>query len=99
MVVYPNLDILRKFYTLYVKKEIKENNGMVVIASFYETTDSVRSNLSSGIDSLDIKYLERNNVLVILDSSKFYSSNDQTVKFIDMIAHHAKKKIRMVLLL
>jgi hypothetical protein len=47
MMIYLSLDILRQFYCIYIKKEIVDYNGIVIIAPYYETTDSVRSNLSN----------------------------------------------------
>ncbi len=46
IIVYPNLANLRKLYSRYIKTEIEENDMIVLILPFYETTDSVRRILS-----------------------------------------------------
>jgi len=46
MIIYPNLDTLREIYSNYAHKQIKENNEIVLVNPFYETTDSVRQILS-----------------------------------------------------
>ena len=46
MIIYQDLDTLRELYSNYVHKQIKENNEIVIINPFYETTDSVRQVLS-----------------------------------------------------
>ena len=54
IIIYPDLDMLRELYSNYIHKQIEENNGIVLINPFYETTDSVRQVLSQGNPSLDI---------------------------------------------
>ena len=48
LVVYEDLEILREFYSQYVKKGIEERNEVIQLAPFYETEDSVRKILSEG---------------------------------------------------
>ena len=46
MLIYEDLTTLREFYSNYIHKQIEENNEIVLINPFYETTDSVRQILS-----------------------------------------------------
>src|ERR687885_1180777 len=77
MIIYPDLDALRDLYSEYIHKQIKENNEIVLLNPFYETTDSVRQILSEkyndGIDSIS-KY-EKEESLLIADSLKEYLGN------------------------
>jgi hypothetical protein len=49
LVVYPDVSTLRTIYSRYTKIQLEDNNEIVVIMPYYETTDIVRSILS-GMD-------------------------------------------------
>lgn len=77
LIVYQNLNILREFYSYYVKKRIEEKNEVIQLAPFYETEDSVRKSLSEGEISIDIeKWEKEERSLIIVDSLKKYSDLD-----------------------
>ena len=79
IVSYPDLFTLRELYSNYIQKQIEENNEMILINPFYETTDSVRQILSK--KGVDVFKYEKEKVLVIIDSLKVYlinSNNNQT---------------------
>ena len=77
LVVYPNLDTLREFYSRYIQKQIEERNEFIQMAPFYETEDSVRRVLSEGRISLDVERLEgKEKALAIVDSLKKYFAAD-----------------------
>ena len=77
LIVYQNLNMLREFYSYYVKKRIEEKNEVIQLASFYETEDSVRKSLSEGEISIDIeKWEKEEKSLIIIDSLKKYSDYD-----------------------
>jgi hypothetical protein len=46
LIVYPDLHILRELYSKYVQNQLKDNNEIILINPFYETTDSVRQILT-----------------------------------------------------
>jgi MEDS: MEthanogen/methylotroph, DcmR Sensory domain len=75
MLVYPDLDTFRKIYVEFTKKQL-DDNGVVLLAPHYETTDSVRENLSKA--GIDVKKCEQDCSLVIIDSVRayFHSSID-----------------------
>ena len=82
IVIYPNLAILREIYSNYALTQIEENNEIVVLIPYYETTDSVRSVLQKSMNSSSksantsnakkIRKYEKQNRLVIIDSVKAY---------------------------
>jgi hypothetical protein len=46
LVVYPDMNTLRRIYSYYTKKQLEDNNEIVLIVPYYETTEMVRSVLS-----------------------------------------------------
>jgi hypothetical protein len=56
LIIYPDLFTLSELYSNYVQKQIEENNEIVLINLFYETTDSVRKVLSEKNNNHDIMY-------------------------------------------
>ena len=80
LIIYPDLTTLRRFYSLYIHKQIVERNEVVQMASFYETGDSVRETLAKGHRSIDVEGLEREKVLVIVDSLKKYFADGENVR-------------------
>jgi hypothetical protein len=59
LIIYPDLTALREFYSYYIQKQIKEKKELVFVSPFYETTDSVRHNLSKGYKTVDVDKYER----------------------------------------
>ena len=73
LIIYPDLTTLREFYSYYIQKQIKEKKELVFVSPFYETTDSVRHNLSNGYKTIDVdKYERQEKKLVIMDSLDKY---------------------------
>ena len=93
MIIYPDLDTLRKLYSSYVHKQIKENNEIVLINPFYETTDSVRQVLSEkyndGMNSIS-KY-ENEKSLIVIDSLEEYFGQQPDMTFKRNLANHARQ--------
>ena len=83
IIIYPDLDTLRELYSSYVLKKIEENNEIVLVNPFYETTDSVRQVISEkynhGMD--DISKYEKEESLIIADSLEEYLG-DQTLIYV-----------------
>lgn len=53
MLIYPNLQTFREFYTRYIQKQIDIKNEIILFNPFYETVRSVRQNLSIGNIQMD----------------------------------------------
>ena len=89
LIIYPDLDTLREIYSNYIGRQIEENNEIVLINPFYETTDSVRQVLSQG---LDIDKYEKEKTLIIIDSEKEYFGHlPDDMGFKRSLANHAKQ--------
>jgi hypothetical protein len=65
VVVYCDYVSFRKIYSRHAKKRI-ENNEMMIILSYYETTDRVRATLNQA--GVNVKKQEGGGFLVIMDS-------------------------------
>jgi len=70
IIVYPNIQTLRETYSKYVKRQLEDNNEIVVILPYYETTDKVRKTLTDGFvtiadgnDAAAVNNNESNNVI------------------------------------
>jgi hypothetical protein len=101
IVIYPNLAILREIYSNYALTQIEENNEIVVLIPYYETTDSVRSVLQKSMNSSSnstntsnakkIRKYEKQNRLVIIDSVKAYFTLKMGLEsFIQNLVEQAK---------
>ena len=79
LIIYPDLTTLREFYSYYIQKQIEEKKELVFVNPFYETTDSVRHNLSNGYKTIDVdKYERQEKKLVIMDSlDKYLGQKDK----------------------
>ncbi len=92
MIIYPDLDTLRELYSNYIPKQIKENNEIVLINPFYETTDSVRQVLSEkydhGID--DISKYEKEESLMIADALEEYLGDQPLIYVKKGLASYAE---------
>src|SRR5215213_2896133 len=107
IVIYPNLQTFRQIYTRYAKgqlaKEDEENNSkgneqskprIILIATFYETIDSVKHSLNAvGVGA---QSLIDNGSLVIVDAfSSYYPDVSGMKKLVASLSDRAKKEGRV----
>jgi hypothetical protein len=107
IVIYPNLQTFRQIYTRYARdqlaKEDEKNNSkgneqskprILLIATFYETIDSVKHSLSAvGVDA---QSLIDNGSLVIVDAfSSYYPDIDGMKKLVASLSDRARKEGRV----
>jgi hypothetical protein len=102
MIVYPDLNTLREIYSHYIKFQLEENNEIVLIIPYYETTDSVRHILSQNKETndsdndndlpyIDVQKYENEGSLIILDSAKAYFKSEIGLEsFIQRLLRHAE---------
>jgi KaiC/GvpD/RAD55 family RecA-like ATPase len=89
MLVYPDLHTFRRIYGQFTRAQL-DDNGVVLLIPYYETTDSVRQVLSQ-LD-IDVRKCEQNHSLVIVDSVKAYFHSDVDIKsLVKMMAKDAKR--------
>ena len=106
IIIYPNLQTFRQIYTKYVKDQLAKEDGnnskrnepslprIMLIATFYETTDSVKHHLSAaGLQN--IQSLIDNGSLVIVDAfSSYYPDIDGMKKLVASLSDRARKEDR-----
>ena len=89
IIIYPDLSALREMYSNYVQNQIKENNEIILINSFYETTDSVKQILSK--NGVNVSEYEKEKGLVIIDSLKQYFGAQPDMLFKRNLVNYAKQ--------
>jgi hypothetical protein len=106
IIIYPNLQTFRQIYTKYVKDQLAKEDGnnsklnepslprIMLIATFYETTDSVKHHLSAaGLQN--IQSLINNGSLVIVDAfSSYYPNVGGMKKLVASLSDRARKEGR-----
>src|SRR5215211_7002792 len=89
MLAYPDLHTFRRIYGQFTKAQL-DDNGVVLLIPYYETTDSVRHVLSQL--GIDVRKCEQNRSLVIVDSVKAYLHSDIDRKsLLKMMAEGSKR--------
>ena len=95
IIIYQDLGTLRELYSNYIHKQIEENNGIVLINPFYETTDSVRQVLSRKYnnDINEVSKHEQEKSLIIADALERYfdEQNMDDKSFKMSLVDHATK--------
>jgi hypothetical protein len=109
IVIYPNLQTFRQIYTRYAKGQLakededEKNNSkgneqskprIILIATFYETIDSVKHSLNAV--GVGVQSLIDNGSLVIVDAfSSYYPDIDGMKKLVASLSDRAKKEGRV----
>ncbi len=93
-VVYPDINTLRRIYSYYAKMQLEDNNEIVLIIPYYETTEMVRSVLSeenkdNQSNIIDVRKYEKEGSLMIIDSVKAYFRSD--IDLMSFLARLAKQ--------
>lgn len=68
LILYPNIETMRKLYAQYIPSLIEENNVAILFLPYYDTTNKVRQELTT--KGLDVRKYEQNNSLILLDFTK-----------------------------
>ena len=96
IIVYHDLMTLRQIYAGYIKTQLEDNNELVLILPYYETTETVRSVLSENHSSnegniIDVRKYEKEGSLMIIDSAEAYFSSDTNLmSFLEKLAKQAQ---------
>jgi hypothetical protein len=90
LILYPDIETMRKVYASYVKKELEQQpNSVVLFLSYYDTTDHVRSVLNS--KGVPVEEYEKNGTMIILDIMKVLHNPFFQVPDIEKLRELAKK--------
>jgi hypothetical protein len=92
IIVYEDLDAFREIYCRYTKEALENNNEIVVIASTYDTPQTVRQLISDY--GVDVGKHEADGCLHIVDSVAAYSDSDiyGMIKLLRTLAARAQKQ-------
>ena len=90
LILYPNIETMRKVYAIFVKKQLEEQpDSVVLFLSYYDTTDNVRDVLSS--HGVPVKEYEKNGTMIILDIMKVLHNPFFQLPNIEKLRELAKK--------
>ncbi len=90
LILYSNIETMRKVYANYVKRQMEEQpNSVVLFLSYYDTTENVRYFLSQ--KGVPVKEHERNGLIVILDIVKTIDNPFFEVPDIERLRELSKK--------
>jgi hypothetical protein len=106
IVIYPNVQTFRQIYTRYAKQQLAkedDNNNtrieqskprIILIATFYETIDSVKHSLSAvGVGAQS--HMEDGSLVIIDAFSSYYPDIDGMKKLVASLSDRAKKEDRV----
>lgn len=68
LVLYPNIETLRKVYANYIELQLEEQDSVILFLPYYDTTDKLREILIT--KEVDVSRHERSGLLVLLDFDK-----------------------------
>ena len=90
LVLYPNIETLRKVYSSYIKRQLQEQpDSVVLFLSYYDTTDNIRSVLIS--KGVPVKEHERNGTMILLDIMKVLRNQYFEVPDVEKLREPARK--------
>jgi hypothetical protein len=90
LILYPDIETMRKVYASYIKRQLEEQpESVVLFLSYYDTTDSVRNVLSS--KGIRVKEREQTGSMIILDIMKVLDNPYFQVPDIEKLRELARK--------
>jgi hypothetical protein len=109
IVIYPNVQTFRQIYTKYAKDQLaeeeedKKNNNtrneqskprIILIATFYETTDSVKHSLSAvGVEAQS--HINDGSLVIVDAFSSYYPDIEGMKKLVASLSDRARKEGRV----
>jgi hypothetical protein len=90
LILYPDIETMRKVYASYIKMQLEEQpDAVVLFLSYYDTTDNVRLVLSS--KGVRVKEHEKSGSMIILDIMKVLHNPYFQVPDIEKLRELARK--------
>jgi hypothetical protein len=110
IIIYPNLQTFRQIYTQYVKDQLAKTGEeedddnstrneqlkprIILIATFYETIDSVKHNLNAvGVDVY--RYIDNGSLVIVDAFSSYYPDVSGMKKLVASLSQRARKEGRI----
>jgi hypothetical protein len=92
ILIYDDLITFRQIYSYYTKMQLEENNELVLLLPYYETTDTVRCHLRENEHAcIDVRKYEKEGSLAIIDSVRAYFCSTSIMTFVERLVKHAEK--------
>src|ERR687893_482261 len=100
IVAYPNLQSFRQIYTQFVKDQLEKKADeslmprIILIATFYETIDSIKHHLSAvGVQNVQ-SFIDKGSLLIIDSFSSYYPDIEGMKKLVATLSERARKEGR-----
>ena len=87
LLTYPDMDSWKALYPSAARKYLQDDNSIVLVVPFYQTTQDARQTLAQHIANLE--QYEKEGSLAVIDSIKAYFSEIGMMTFIDTLIKHA----------
>lgn len=90
LIIYPNIQTFRKFYTYFIQRQINIKNEIILLNPFYESVGSVRQNLSLGhIGVYEFDQYQSNISSIISDSLHQHFGKVPMVEFKERLVNYS----------
>jgi hypothetical protein len=86
--------MLREMYTKYVKRQLEDENKIVLMLPHYETTDSLKILLAAGNDNDIMKKYKDS--LIIMDSIQGHFGADDHMVFVNNLVNRAENGVLVI---
>lgn len=94
LLIYPNLDVLTKVYSQYIKSRLQANMELILFLSTYQSVNQVRDILKNA--DMDLEGYEENGSLVILDSTRgYFGSESDILLLVKVLSKRAQNQGRV----
>ena len=91
ILIYGDLITFRQIYSYYTKIQLEENNELVLLLPYYETTDTVRCHLRENEHAcIDVRKYEKEGSLAIIYSVRAYFCSTSIMTFVERLVKHVK---------
>jgi hypothetical protein len=100
LVIYPDIRVLRQLYTKYVKRQLEDENKIVLVLPHYETVNNLRKVLldqffpAENTSSIDMKKYEDS--LIVMDSIKGHFGIGNHMAFVSEIVKRAENGVLVI---
>jgi hypothetical protein len=100
LIIYPDQRVLRELYTKYVKRQLEDENKIVLMLPHYETTDNLRRILLGdsfpAADDNENTMKKYDDSLIVMDSIKGHFGADDHMVFVNKLVDSAENGVLVI---
>jgi hypothetical protein len=96
LIIYPNQRVLRELYTKYVKRQLEDENKIVLMLPHYETTDSLKRVLLAADNDNENMMKKYEDSLIVMDSIKAHFGADDHMTFVNKLVNRAENGVLVI---